>query len=201
MALSDVPVELILRCQEDEPGAFDELFGMIHQDMFRWIFSLLRDEDDTQEVLQECCVRIYRHLPRLQDPKRFGAWASRMIVNQVNTFRVKARKTRLEALEEGVEATEDALPLQGAAPADPRTSAERSEVYRDVNRAIRELPPRQRTAVLLFDVKGWSIRQIAEELDCSEGAVKFNIFQGRRKLRNLLQEYVDDQGKLRFGTK
>lgn len=194
MALADVPPELIARCQRDEPGAFDELFTMIHNDMFRWIYSMVRNEEDAMEILQECAIRIYRHLPRLQDRHRFGAWASRMIVNQVNTWRVKAARQRTEMLEEGWEVPNESLPIQGAGSPDPRTAAARREVLRDVNEAIRELPPRQRTAVLLFDVKGWTIKQIAHELDCSEGAVKFNIFQGRRKLRALLGTYVDEEG-------
>lgn len=194
MALADVPPELIARCQSDEPGAFDELFNLIHNDMFRWIYSMVRNEDDTMEILQECCVRIYRHLPRLQDRHRFGAWSARMIVNQVNTWRVKAARQRTEMLEEGWEVPNEALPIQGTGSPDPRTAAARREVLRDVNDAIRELPPRQRTAVLLFDVKGWSIKEIARELECSEGAVKFNIFQGRRKLRALLKDYVDERG-------
>ncbi|MEO8377143.1 MAG: sigma-70 region 4 domain-containing protein, partial [Candidatus Sumerlaeota bacterium] len=58
------------------------------------------------------------------------------------------------------------------------------------------LPPRQRNAVLMFDVNNKSIKEIATELGCSEGAVKFNIFQGRRKLRALLENYVDQHGNL-----
>jgi len=195
VALADVPVELVERCQRHEPGAHDELFTMIRQDMYRWIYSLLRDDDATEEVLQECCIRMFRHLPRLKERNRFGAWASRMIVNQVNTHRVKANRTRLESLEEGVDVPNDALPIQGRPSSNPRSAAARAEVLRDVNQAITQLPPRQRTAVLLFDVENWSIREIAEHLGCSEGAIKFNIFQGRRKLRALLSQHVDPDGK------
>lgn len=201
MALIDVPVELVERCQRSEPGAFDELFSLIRDDMFRWIYSMVRDEENAQEILQECCIRIFRHLPRLKDRNRFGAWASRTIVNQVNTWRVKSRRTRLDHLEEGYDVPEDRLPIQGTPGASPRASAARDEVFRNVNEAIKELPPRQRTAVLLFDIKNWTIKEIARELECSEGAVKFNIFQGRRKLRGLLQEYVDDEGNPIFEQK
>ncbi len=194
MALADIPPDLVQRCQRGDDAAYDALFRAIRDDLFRWIFSLVRSEEDTEEILQECLIRIFRHLPRLQDPNRFAAWTSRMVVNQVNTWRVRARKTRMEALEEGWEAPREALPLQGSPGPGPRAVLAREEILRDVNEAIKELPPRQRTAVMLFDVQGWSIRQIAEELDCSEGAVKFNIFQGRRKLRNLLTAHIDADG-------
>lgn len=194
MALADVPEELVRRCQQDKPGAFDELFELIHEDTYRFAYSLVRDHDDAMEILQECLLRMYRHLPRLQEPARFGSWASRLIVNQANTYRSKSNRTRTEELEEGLEAGADALPLQGAAPPNPRGAASRNEVLQHVNRAIRELPPKQRTAVTLFDVKGWSMKQIAEYLGCSEGAVKYNVFQARRKLRELLRDYVDENG-------
>ena len=196
MALSDVPVELVERCQKGDPDAFSDLFEMIRDDLFRWAYSLLRNEDDAQEILQECSIRIYRHIGRLKDSKRFPAWVGRMLVNQVNTYRVKAARTRTESLEEGLEATEESLPIQGSSGAGPRAAASRGEVYRDVNAAIQQLPPRQRTAVLLFDVKGWTIKEVAKELGTTEGAVKFNIFQGRRKLRQLLDGYVNEKGEL-----
>ncbi|CAN5414176.1 RNA polymerase sigma factor [soil metagenome] len=196
MALADVPVPLIERCRAGEAGAFDELFKLIHNDIFRWAFSLVRDEDDALEIMQDCFMRIFRHLHRLQDPKKFPHWVSRLIVNQTNTFRVKKRKHQTEELEDGFDVEEKSLPLQGRAGPNPRKAAEQKEVFARVNEAIKELPPRQRTAVLLFDVQNRSIRQIAEELECSEGAVKFNIFQGRRKLRVLLENYVDKDGNL-----
>lgn len=195
MALADIPVALIQRCQRGEPGAHDALFEALHDDLYRWIFSLVRSPDDAEEILQDCCVRIFRHIERLQDPRKFPGWASRLVVNQVNTWRVQAKRRQAEQLDETFEPEPEHLPLHGRAPASPRQAASRAEVLERVNLAVAELPPRQRTAVLLFDVEGWSIREIAESLDCSEGAVKFNIFQGRRKLRSLLGEYVAADGK------
>ncbi len=196
MALSDVPPALVARCRNGNRGAFDELFTMIHDDLLRWAYSMVRNEDDALEIMQECFMRIFRHLQRLEDPKKFPQWVSRLLVNQTNTFRVKKRRNQTEELEEGFDVDEGAMPLQGTAGVNPRKAAERNEILGKVNEAIRHLPPRQRTAVMLFDVKGLSIRDIAEHLGCSEGAVKFNIFQGRRKLRNLLETYVDKDGKL-----
>lgn len=195
MALADIPVALIERCQRGEAGAHDALFAALHDDLYRWIYSLVRSPDDAEEILQDCCVRIFRHLDRLQDARKFPGWASRLVVNQVNTWRVQAKRRQADQLDDTFEPQRENLPLQGRAPASPRQAASRAQVLERVNVAVAELPPRQRTAVLLFDVEGWSIREIAESLECSEGAVKFNIFQGRRKLRGLLAEYVASDGK------
>ena len=196
MALSDVPVALVDRCRSGDGRAFDELFTMIHDDVYRWVYSLVRNEDDALEIAQECFVRIFRHIGHLHDSAKFAQWVGRLLVNQTNTYRVKSKRHQTEELEEGFDVEEDALPIQGSNGPNPRAAAERREVLAHVNEAIRQLPPRQRLAVLLFDVKGRSIREIADELECSEGAVKFNIFQGRRKLRLLLEQYVGKDGKL-----
>ena len=60
----------------------------------------------------------------------------------------------------------------------------------DINAAIRQLPPRQRDAIVLFEVEDLSIREISELLGCSEGAVKFHIHEARKRLRGLLEHYL-----------
>ncbi|MGF1572553.1 MAG: RNA polymerase sigma factor [Sumerlaeia bacterium] len=199
MALKDIPVELVKRCQAQEGAAQDELFTLVRDDLFRWIYSMVRNEEDALELLQECSLRMFRHLPRLQDPQKFAGWTSRLVVNQVNTWRVKRRKTAHEELLDGVEVDNDALPLQGGKQApNPRAALCRKEVVTYVNEAMNGLPPKQRVAVELFDLQQYSIKEIAELQECSEGAVKFNIFQGRRKLRELLTPYLSETGQLRY---
>lgn len=193
--MDQVSVELINRCQQDSPGAYDDLFALIQEDLYRWIYSLMRNPDDTDEVFQECCVRIYRNLPKLQDASKFAAWVSRIVINQCNTFRSRAGRLRSYAFDEALETQEDAMVASPARGPSPREAAYKREVFNEVNCAIQQLPPRQRTAVLLFDVEGFSIREIAETLECSEGAVKFNIHQGRRKLRELLAHHVESSGE------
>ncbi len=165
---------------------------MIHQDLYRWLYSLLRNEDDAQEAVQECFLRIFRHLHSLGDDAKFAGWVGRLVVNYANTFRSRSAKKRFEELEPAIEVEESQLPIQGKGGRDPRAAAEEKEVFLRVNEAITHLPPRQRTAVMLFDVQGHSIAEIAKQLGCSEGAVKFNIFQGRRKLRALLSDLVGE---------
>ncbi len=192
MALNDVPADLVRRCRKGDQAAFDELFSMIHQDLYRWLYSMLRNEDDAQEAVQECFLRIFRHLHSLGDDSKFASWVGRLLVNYANTYRTRSARKRFEELDPAIEVGEGQLPIQGKGGRDPRSAAEEREVFQRVNEAIAHLPPRQRTAVMLFDVQGHSIAEIARQLGCSEGAVKFNIFQGRRKLRALLADLVGD---------
>jgi RNA polymerase sigma-70 factor (ECF subfamily) len=151
---------------------------------------MLHDHDDTDEVLQETLIRLFRYIGSLKEAERFAGWVMRIAVNQVQTFRVRRRKTRLYEIEEGQEIPEAQLVLTGKPPADPRQELSRQQVRREIREAMEALPDRQRAATTLFEIEGMSIRQIADALGCSEGAVKFNIHEGRKKLQRRLVHLV-----------
>jgi DNA-directed RNA polymerase specialized sigma24 family protein len=67
---------------------------------------------------------------------------------------------------------------------------EGGEVAEAIERAIAELPERQRMALVLFAIEGWPQRDVAEVLNCSLEAVKWNVFQARKVLRAKLAEYL-----------
>lgn len=198
MALSQVPVELIQSCQRGEKGAIENLIQQISPDLYRILFSMLRDHDDTDEVLQETLIRLFRYIGALKDVERFPAWVMRIAVNQVQSFRVRKGRTRLYEIEDSREISNSAVVLGGATPSDPRENMMREQIRDEIAGAMKSLPDRQRMATVLFEVEGLSIKEIAEILECSEGAVKFNIHEGRKKLKRRLFHLV--QG-LRWGRR
>ncbi len=190
MALSDVPIELVTRCQRGDQTAFEELVARIGPELYAMIYAHVRDHDDTDEILQECLFRLYKHLPSLRDVMKFGSWVSRMAVNQCYSQRLRRSRKAMESTDDQIEWAERDVMWQKRDPDNPRKELMRREVREEINQAIRELPPRQRSVVVLFEVEGRSIREIAEMLNCSVGAVKFNLHQARKKLKLALREYV-----------
>lgn len=190
MPLKDVPPELVLRCQQGDQAAFEELVGRIGADLYRMIFAQVRDHDDTDEILQECLVRIYKHLATLREVAKFPGWVSRIIINQCHSHRLKRSRTAMESTDGVFESSDREVMWQNPHLGNPRKTLMRKEVFADINKAIRGLPPRQRSAIVLFEVEGFSIREVAGVMNCSEGAVKFNIHQARKKLKAALRQYV-----------
>ena len=183
MSALTVDPQIIKRCQEGDRAAFDELFEVLKDDLFRLIYSLMRNYDDAEEGFQECVIRLFRHIGSLRDTERFAHWLYRMVANQCNTHRARNSRRSYIPLEEEIEVKAEDFVFQSSMPDNPRRALMRKELMQTINEHISELPPRQRTAVLLFDVDGLSIKEVAEHLGCSEGAVKFNIHEGRKKLR------------------
>ena len=191
MALADIPTSLIVRCQGGDRQATEQLLKLISPDVYRVAYSMLRDHDDTDEVVQESLVRIFRHIPQLKDPDRFSSWAMRVIVNQVQTWRMKMSRRRLYELSDEVEPEEGVVILTGNQGGNPREEAQRREMRAEIEQAMAQLPNRQQTALMLFEVEGCSIKEVASAMACSEGAVKFNIHEARKKLQKSLGHLMD----------
>lgn len=190
MSLSQVSPELIERCRDGGEAPIEELLKEISPDLYRILFSMLRDHDNTDEVLQETLVRVFRYIGSLKDIERFSSWVMRIAVNQVQTFRVRKGRSRLYEIDDSREISNSAIVLSGSAPENGRDKIERDQLRDEISRAIETLPLRQRLATVLFEVEGLSIRETAEILECSEGAVKFNIHEGRKKLKRRLYHLV-----------
>ena len=162
MPLQDVPAELVARCQEGDPAAFEELVKQIGPDLYRLIFAQMRNHDDTDEVLQECLIRLYKHIGSLRELEKFPGWVSRMLVNQCHSHRLKQSRKRLESTDETYETQDQDIMWHNPTQTNPRSMLMRKEVVSDIDKAIRQLPPRQRSAIVLFEIEGKSIREIAE---------------------------------------
>ena len=195
MPIYEIEPQIIERCKAGDHAAFEQLYACIKDDLFRWIFSLLRNYDEAEDVFQECAIRIFRHIDTLNDATRFHHWVYRLVVNQCNTHRSRRKRQSYTPLEEGIEVRPEDSVFRSSIPDNPRRSLMRKEMKECINRHIGSLPSRQRLAVLLFDVEGMSIREVAEELGCSEGAVKFNIHEGRKKLKAALGSLVTNLRK------
>lgn len=193
MALADVPVELIERCRREERSALEELFKLISPDLYRITYHMLRDPDSTDEVVQETFVRLFRHIKNLQEVERFASWTMRIAVNQVQTWRVRNRRRRLYQMDEAIEPDPEAVVLIGQQ-SNPRRRSEQIQIREHIEQAMKTLPDRQQMAITLFELEGHSIKEIAEVMDCSEGAVKFNLHEARKKLRGKLTHLVKAEG-------
>ncbi len=190
MALADVPVQLITACQHKDRQSIERLLRLISPDIYRIVYSQLRDHDDTDEVVQETLIRIFRYIHALKEPERFSSWTMRIAVNQVQTWRMKKGRRRHFEVSDSVELEDGVVDLGFPAGPTPRDEAIRSEMRDEIEQAVATLPDRQRMAVSLFELEGLSIRQVADAMRCSEGAVKFNIHEARKKLQQRLGHLV-----------
>lgn len=124
---------------------------------------------EADDIAQETLVKAYLSSSGYREQGKFTAWIYRIAHN---TFLDHQRRHSHSV---GIEAAEKLH--------DSSLSSDRSFRYQELYTAIQTLSPKERTAILLFYIKGYSIKEISNIVDCSEDAVKKQLSRGREELK------------------
>lgn len=169
-----LPRELVEACKRGDPGAFDDLVRTTYRPVYSLVYRIVANADDAADVTQEVYLRVWRSLRTFRGDADPGTWLYRVAANAALTF-VK-RRARAGTPTDPAEMPDPTV----ADGTDARDDAELLE------RALRQLPPAQRAAVVLKDVYGWSCEEIGRKMGSTEGAVKVRLFRARQRLADEL---------------
>jgi RNA polymerase sigma-70 factor (ECF subfamily) len=165
---------LVRRAQRGDPAAFAALVDEHRHRLFTLAARELGSAADAEDAVQETLIRAWRALPRFRAESSFSTWLYRICLNSVHDQRARSARGGGAPLDELGE------------PADPRDAIMAAELSGELQRALAELDETYRTAVLLYDVLGYSYAEISAVLGVPEGTVKSRIFRGRTELARLL---------------
>lgn len=174
-------------------GEARELYGDVvarHQRRaWRLACYYLRDTAEADEAVQDAFVKAFSHLATYDPARSFEVWLTRILVNSC-LDRVKARKRRLRWVvglgDAGPGFEPPAAPVARDAQASQETVVLRRERARALLNAVRQLPNRQRTVIMLSHFDGRSTREVSEMTGLSESTVRVHLFRGLRRLRGLV---------------
>jgi RNA polymerase sigma-70 factor, ECF subfamily len=145
---------------------FDELFRSEYGSLVRAVFPIVGDAGDAEAIVQEAFVKAMARWTRLRRFDRPGAWVRRVAIR--DAVRLATRRSR------------PWVPSPSAAMADAVTDRV------DLDRALAQLPPRQRAAIVLHYLVGWSTVEVADALGCAESTVRVHLHRGRAALAAIL---------------
>ena len=177
--------------------AFDELIRRYQRQAVAVSYRLLGNSHDALEVTQDAFLKAFTSLDTLQKPEAFGGWLMRIVSNLSLNYR-RSRKTRTSVpLAEviGPQSGEQTDAHGGgsewmSSSADPVRGLEGKELGVKLKQALAQLPEKQRLAIVMFTIDEMPQKEIAETLECSVEAVKWHVFQGRKKLKEILKEHL-----------
>ncbi|HZZ42024.1 MAG TPA: RNA polymerase sigma factor [Tepidisphaeraceae bacterium] len=177
-------------------SAFDELIQRYQRQAIAVSYRLLGNTHDASEVTQDAFLKAYSSLTSLQKPEAFGGWLLRIVSNLSLNYR-RGRKTRSQLPLDDVLGPIDSGQTQASGRSewmsksgDPSRSMESREMGGRLQQALSQLPEKQRLAITMFTIEEMAQKDIAEALNCSVEAVKWHVFQGRKKLKELLKDYL-----------
>ncbi len=171
--------DLVARTLAGDRAAFGVLVERYAPQARRVARAVLGDPDEADDAAQDGFLSALVKLGQYDARRPFGPWLMRIVANAATDRRRRRQVRKVEPLDPG---------LVGGGPR-PDTEAVRSELGDRLRSALAELPPRRRTAVVLFDVEGYSHAEIAEMLGIPEGTVRSEVFHARRRLRSLLADW------------
>ena len=129
-------------------------------------------KDDADDLAQDALVKAYLSSAGYQDKGKFRSWLFKIAYNTFLNHKVSLRCT---------ESIDEARTLVSS------TTADSEFEHQDLYLALRTLPPKERSAITLFYLNGYNIKEIAMITETSEDAVKKQLSRGRDKLREQLK--------------
>jgi RNA polymerase sigma-70 factor, ECF subfamily len=186
---------LVERTLAGDRSQFDELIKRYQRQAVAVSFRLLGNTQDALEVTQDAFLKSYSSLAMLQNGDAFGGWLMRIVSNLSLNYR-RSRKIRSQLpLDDLLGATDAGQTDSGgsewmAKSGDPVRALEGKELGAKLKQALGQLPEKQRLAIVMFTIKEMPQKQVAEALGCSVEAVKWHVFQGRKKLKEILKGYL-----------
>ena len=176
---SEGEARIVARTLAGDKAAFGILVEQYAPQARRVARAVLGDPDEADDAAQDGFLSALVKLSQFDARRPFGPWLMRIVANAATDRRRRRNVRRAEPLDPS---------LVGGGPR-PDTEAVRSELGERLRAALAELPERRRTAVVLFDVEGYSHAEIAGILGIPEGTVRSEVFHGRRRLRALLADW------------
>jgi RNA polymerase sigma-70 factor, ECF subfamily len=143
--------------------SFDDFFSEQRGPLFAQAYALTGNVHEAQDLVQETMIRTWRHWGRVSQLDKPSSW-SRKVLHNLAVGRWRTRRAHASV-------SEITAPVPG-----PGIG------HLDVARAIRGLPDNQRTAVLLHDVVGLSVAEVAGEMGAPEGSIRGWLSRARRTL-------------------
>ncbi len=186
----------MLEFQNGDNSAFDRIVVHYRVMVHRFIYRYLQDLERAEDLCQEVFLRVYRAGKRYQPTAGFRTWlftiAYRLCLNELRSRRRERRIIGMvggsrnpDGMEENfIESVADVREEKA------HEALERQELEEAISQAIAELPPSQRTAILLLRFEDLSYKEIGNILGLSVMAVKSLINRGRENLRSSLRRFI-----------
>ncbi len=174
--------ELVRRAQGEDKEAFEELVRRHQHRVFAVAAGILRKREDLEDVAQQVFVKAYFSLKRFDQRAAFSTWLYKITVNECwDLLRKKKVRPLVYESDLSEEQARQILASEQKEGAGPDIS-ERLEARQRVERLLEGLGERDRLMLILKEVEGFSIEEIAKVLELNANTVKVRLFRARRRV-------------------
>lgn len=177
--------ELVILAREGRPEAFRRLYDLHWDRIYRIAFRHLRSRPDAEDILQETFIKAFRFIRtyKLNRGSGFAAWLNTICLNCTLDFH---RKQHRRHRDRKVSLSDFGREIRSGNPS-PERRVVLGQAAERIKRAMTVLSPRQRLVFEMRFFRHMEVREIAEDLKCSQSNVKTQISRALEKLRKILK--------------
>jgi RNA polymerase sigma-70 factor (ECF subfamily) len=178
--------QLLERSRQGDLSAFNRLVERYQQGVYNLCLRMLTSPQAAEDATQEAFIAAFKSIRSFRG-SAFRAWLFRIASNACYDEMRRRRSRRAASLDEPHGEDAHTIDVAATEPT-PQDRAEQQELGRLIQRALSEIHPDQRIALILCDIQGFDYAEIAAVLGISLGTVKSRIFRGRLQMRQVLLE-------------
>ncbi len=183
--------ELVLRSQQGDVRAFDELVERYHGKIYGLTYNMTSNREDAEDLTQEVFVKAFEALPRFRGSSSFYTWIYRIAVNKTINYRKKRNRKRALSLDQfDQEIKMDDVYHDLTSKGSPLRNISLTELQEKLNEALQHLSEKHRTVVVMHDMQGIPHSEIAKVVKASVGTVRSRLFYARRQMQVELTEFM-----------
>ena len=186
--------ELVSSAKSGNKKSFDKLYELTSNDVWFTCVSLLKDEDNAKDIMQETYITAFLKLDTLKDEEKFCGWLTAIATNKCKNKLKGKVEYQIDDEVLITEAETDELML----PEEYITKAEKRKVLLQIMEDT--LSFNQYQVVLMFYFNELSIAEIAQALEISEGTVKSRLNSSRAKMKTAIEDYEKKSGDKLHGV-
>jgi RNA polymerase sigma-70 factor (ECF subfamily) len=192
-AACSADMALARRIAAGDAVAFERLMREMNRKLFRVARSILDDDSEAEDALQEAYVTAYGEMASFRGASKLSTWVTRIVINE-SLGRLRKHKRQARVLVFSHDALEPAgqeVSLMDSKSATPEEAAARSEIRAVLERKIDELPMAFRTVFMMREIEEMTVEETAECLGIPEATVRTRLFRARALLRDSIAREID----------
>jgi RNA polymerase sigma-70 factor (ECF subfamily) len=186
--------EVVRRVREGEPALFEILMRRYNQRLFRVTRSIVTNDLEAEDIIQDAYVRAYEHLGQFQGRARFSTWLTKIAIYEAYA---RLRRTDYRKVD-SISGLEDQGLHMKSTERDPEQQIYDGELKMVLEKAFDALPDDYRSVFMLREIEGLSTAETAECLDISEENVKIRLHRARIALQREFYKLAGGSGHEAF---
>jgi RNA polymerase sigma-70 factor (ECF subfamily) len=184
--------ELVERFQNGEKDVFNELVIKYQGKIYNLVYKYVSNSETARDLSQEIFIKAFRALPRFKRQSAFYSWLYRIAINLCIDFIRQQKRGQTLSFEDLTTGGNDEVVFNDVSPLPP-DQVEAKELGHIIGKAVEQLPPKQQRVFNLRYHGGLQLKEIAAELDRSEGTIKAHLHHAHKRLQTLLIPYLKNE--------